>query len=748
MSPQSQSSLKEQIRQSLSSVSLPSIPPDILSKLAALSTSLRLTPSQLAEAWEAHSMTKNVDQLNDVTYLGYRSALTKEAESRGVNIDSSTNNANKVVVKRTGLGKRTAPSSSASISPIPTKRGGAAGGAGAPIKLDGNAERDGLSAVDAVAHTTPGDGPVSPSAKNTTSHHPDSNGSSSTAMSVVTPPKHTLPSQAQLTPLTYRERPNPGVTLISYNPRNLPTAVQVMEESASRLSPSEREALTSKRGCTIQMHPEATHPTKGFRFMFTPLEKRASCLESRLLEMNEVLMEECGIREEETEEEEAVEEVGLESKVGENRGEKMATWAPVGVPKQNTVTCIGRICNEAHEGKINSTSLLLEGSRQHSSGSRIHLDPTLIPSYSLFPGQIVAVEGINSSGRTLQASRLIEGAAPSLDTSLASELMEFQHGSIKGMNGMPLSIVAMSGPYTTKDNLEYDPLVDAILKISEDKPDVVIMCGPFVDVRQPLVQDERGAIILNEDGEKETATFQQVFAKKVAGILQELYEANTDIKTQFVLVPSVDDAISDSVYPQPPMVDLEVKTKGAAAFGSLGLHAVEMAGRETSTGNRPKRVHCVSNPCTLRINDVTIGVTSSDVLFHISSDETNANLPPGSRLARIAEHLLHQRSYYPLFPPAKGACLDLARYKEWEMPCRPDILIVPSRLATFAKEVMGGSTIVVNPGELTKGTTGGTYAVMDVHPMEREGLEKAVREGDEEMEHGVKDRVRVDIKRI
>lgn len=59
--------------------------------------------------------------------------------------------------------------------------------------------------------------------------------------------------------------------------------------------------------------------------------------------MNKVLMEECGIREEE---EEAVEEVGLGSEEGGSRGEKMATWAPVGVPKQNKVTCIGRICNE------------------------------------------------------------------------------------------------------------------------------------------------------------------------------------------------------------------------------------------------------------------------------------------------------------------------------------------------------------------------------------------------------------------
>jgi DNA polymerase alpha subunit B len=154
----------------------------------------------------------------------------------------------------------------------------------------------------------------------------------------------------------------------------------------------------------------------------------------------------------------------------------------------------------------------------------------------------------------------------------------------------------------------------------------------------------------------------------------------------------------------------------------------------------------VSNPCTLKINELTIGVTSSDVLFHISSDECNANLPPGTRMTRIAQHLIQQRSYYPLFPAAKGASLDLGKANQWEMPCQPDILIVPSKLASFAKPVLD-RTIVVNPGELTKNTSGGTYATIDVHPMKRETLEDAV-EADMEMLSGIQDRVRVDIKRI
>jgi Icc-related predicted phosphoesterase len=73
------------------------------------------------------------------------------------------------------------------------------------------------------------------------------------------------------------------------------------------------------------------------------------------------------------------------------------------------------------------------------------------------------------------------------------------------------------------------------------------------------------------------------------------------------------------------------------------------------------------------------------------------------------------------------------------MAVKPDILIVPSKLTSFARQILD-TTTVVNPGELTKNVTGGTYAVIDVHPRKR----------DDEIanQQGVQDRVRVDIKRI
>jgi hypothetical protein len=55
--------------------------------------------------------------------------------------------------------------------------------------------------------------------------------------------------------------------------------------------------------------------------------------------------------------------------------------------------------------------------------------------------------------------------------------------------------------------------------------------------------------------------------------------------------------------------------------------------------------------------------------------------------------------------------------------------------------------MVVNPGHLVKGSTGGTYAVMHFHPMQREAVENAGSD-DVELVHAIQDRVSIEIKRI
>ena len=198
-------------------------------------------------------------------------------------------------------------------------------------------------------------------------------------------------------------------------------------------------------------------------------------------------------------------------------------------------------------------------------------------------------------------------------------------------------------------------------------------------------------------------------------------------------------------YPQPPLSDRFAESKQTNLPSSEGIDLGSLFLNQEENNSDRKRIHCVPNPCTIQINEVVIGITSTDALLHISSEETNSKLM-GNRMSRIAQHLIQQRSYYPLFPPpsAGGANLDLSKMNQWNLTCTPDILILPSKLATFCKNVL--NCIVINPGHICKGMTGGTFATMNIHPIDRSILEET--DGDVEIHHNVHDRIRVDIKKI
>ncbi len=95
------------------------------------------------------------------------------------------------------------------------------------------------------------------------------------------------------------------------------------------------------------------------------------------------------------------------------------------------------------------------------------------------------------------------------------------------------------------------------------------------------------------------------------------------------------------------------------------------------------------------------------------------------------------RSYYPLYPPASGSLLDCSQASNLQLPLTPDILLLPSDLNPFAKLVpvpapppQGADTdahplgavqtvnqvVCVNPGRLTKGAGGGTFASFQIAP--------------------------------
>ena len=388
---------------------------------------------------------------------------------------------------------------------------------------------------------------------------------------------------------------------------------------------------------------------------------------------------------------------------------------PVTVVANEPTVFVGWVCCDS-EGRLNEASIMLEGGIQSSGGSRVRLDTSKLPAdVSLFPGQVVAVEGVNPSGHCLIALRVLYGAPRPVPLSSPAEL----GAAAKRTGSAGLDLVVASGPFSTSEDLSYAPLEALLGQLhggsGSAPPDLLVLVGPFVDREHPHVAS--GALDL---------TFRDLFLEKPRALIQQYCEA-AGPGARVALLPAIRDAQHKAVFPQPAL--------SAADFADLP------AGQVT----------CVGNPGLFRVNELLVGCTSHDVLKHLSAAELQRGQAPGSdRLGRLAGHLLGQRSFYPLFPPAPGACLDsqvAARYPQaldLGAAGTPDLLILPSDLNPFAKRIRcapmeaaaaghegplreaargaasapggAGELVCLNPGRLARGPTGGTFARLRVQP--------------------------------
>uniref|UniRef100_A0A671WJK0 DNA polymerase alpha subunit B n=1 Tax=Sparus aurata TaxID=8175 RepID=A0A671WJK0_SPAAU len=306
-------------------------------------------------------------------------------------------------------------------------------------------------------------------------------------------------------------------------------------------------------------------------------------------------------------------------------------FSPVSLPAQDSITVLGQVCCDSN-GKLNAQSVLLEAGPEQG-GQQVPVDLSELKEYSLFPGQVVVMEGMNTTGRKLMASKLHEGVP-----------LPFYK---------PTNVLVACGPYTPSDSLTFDPLLDLISVIVRDRPDVCLL------VRSP--------------------TFEAIFSRCVESIV----DGTKSVGCRLVFVPSQRDINHHFIYPQPP-------------FTLPNLNK-----------DQAQRVTLVPDPCTLLVDGVTFGLTSTDILFHMGAEEISCGTG-SDRFSRILKHMLTQRSYYPLYPPVEEVNMDYEKYQSFgQMPLTPDVLIIPSELRYFVKDVIG--CVCVNPGRLTKGQVGGTY---------------------------------------
>lgn len=370
----------------------------------------------------------------------------------------------------------------------------------------------------------------------------------------------------------------------------------------------------------------------------------------------------------------------------------------VATAAQNPTVFVGRVCCDTEDSKINPQSVLLEGSVGSAAGARVRLDLSACPDFRLFPGQIVAVKGTNPSGFCIVASEVLSGlplAQPGAGTAAAG-----------------LSAIMAAGPFTTTENLEYEPLAALLEYAVEQKPDLLVLAGPFVDGDHPAV---RGGLL--------EETFEQIFESRVVAQLNRFSE-RVGGATRVVLLPSPRDVHHDLTFPQGPL---------------------------PADGADPA-VTQLPNPATFKCNDVVLGCSSVDWLMACSKEEAYRSSGTVDRLPTLASHVVAQRSYLPMFPPPATVPLDTSRAYGIELPCTPHVLVTPSDLTPFAKVAVVAQPVLaaqqegeagdkmeveapaplnivaINPGRLTKGTNAGTFAHLWVpEGAAGEGLHTACR---------------------
>ncbi|OAQ64643.1 DNA polymerase alpha/primase associated subunit [Pochonia chlamydosporia 170] len=362
------------------------------------------------------------------------------------------------------------------------------------------------------------------------------------------------------------------------------------------------------------------------------------------------------------------------------------------------IVAVGRIASDSMEGKLNAASLVLETSRRTGMGLRVPLKMEKIRSWSFFPGQIVALRGNNATGNEFVVNEILE--IPLLpNAASSSSALEAHREKFKG------------GP-------------DA-MDAADSYADALILTGPFIDIDHPLIAT--GDFDLPEEAtqDPDTATMSTVFKYLFATALNRACSANPHLT--IVLVPSVRDILDKHVsWPQDSMPRKD-----------LGL---------------PKSAKIVSNPMTLSMNEMVIGISSQDILYELRTEELAKT--SGDLMGRLVRYLVEQRHYFPLFPTtergklpktgteegiATGAVVDVSYLRLGEMVnVRPDVVLVPSSLPPFVKVVE--SVLAINPGPLSKRKGAGTYARMTLYP--------PTVDGGDMQSHRIFDRARVEIVRI
>ena len=409
------------------------------------------------------------------------------------------------------------------------------------------------------------------------------------------------------------------------------------------------------------------------------------------------------------------------------------------IQSQADMYAIGRIVPDSpqYDGYLNTESLALETSRKIGIGRRVRLNLEHIEEASLFCGQIAVLRGKNANGDYFLVEKIMDIPYPDFPLSSADELTEYADL----MRNKSSKIIVTSGPYIPENDFDLSYLVNFVEKINtEIKPHILIMSGPFLDTTNKMIMG--GKITHFDNLKTQPSTLNELFTKLISPILKKINPA-----IQVILTPSTKDAMSTHAsYPQ----------------DSLDRKTLQL----------PKNFKCFTNPSTFQLNETNIGTSNVDIFKDMKEITKGGVTMSYNRFDRVSEHILQQRRYYPQFPGSiskmvvddgdnkdskvtkpkiykhiSGADLEVAYMglTEFVSNISPDIIIIPSDLAPFARVVK--NVVMINPGKFVKPNgSNGTYVQLSITSPDINDDSLTEIPGDEKLYlHNIWKRSRVDI---
>jgi len=344
---------------------------------------------------------------------------------------------------------------------------------------------------------------------------------------------------------------------------------------------------------------------------------------------------------------------------------------------QSITFYIGRVI-EGYEKKtkIDLKDVFLENFLENRS-IIVKLDLSQLSEFSLFPGQVVVLKGSNPTGNEIIVFEIWSDF--SFFNSISKNLRILNNTKSQIKHSLIIQIGC--GPFYYSDLFGFEQALffhEFFYKSKKIKPDVIILCGPFLDETNELI--ENCSFVYQDEWIK--------FLRKLKDCILRLKLENTS----FFFIPSIRDLHHRPSFPQPP-------------FNTIGT---------------PNNWYFISNPSFFTIESLVFAVSSFDSLFFIRERgffQGNSN----NLVLDLPSHLVQQKSFLPIYPILNES-IDWSAQHNFKFPLMPDILIIPSCLTCFARQIQG-KTIYINPGKLSLRKCRGTFAWLQISAAFKKGLQ-------------------------